>query len=66
MGRGERTVGRTDRPLPKNTLWGSYLTSSIKLRQAGFADCIDPEDMFVEWLQEMQRVAVMPPARAKL
>lgn len=32
-------------------------------RQAGFADCIDSEDMFVECIQEMQRTKVLPPLR---
>ncbi len=34
--------------------------STIKLRQAGFADCIDSEDMFVEILSELQRRNILP------
>ncbi len=37
---------------------------SVKLRQAGFHDCIDTEDNFVDWLREMQRIKVLPPSAA--
>lgn len=33
----------------------NMVTSTIKLRQAGFHDCIDSEDMFIELLEEMRR-----------
>ena len=39
----------------------SPLLSSVKLRQAGFAECIDSEDMFVEWLERLQQMRVLPP-----
>lgn len=39
----------------------SPLLSGIKLRQAGFADCIDSEDMLVEWLERLQHMRVLPP-----
>ena len=56
-------------PQGKNALTlplGLMCHQSIKLRQAGFADCIDSEDMFVEWLQEMQRLKLLPPARQEV
>ena len=39
----------------------STLLSTIKLRQAGFNDCVDSEDMFVEWIKRLQQMAVLPP-----
>lgn len=45
-----------DRPAPPNML------STIKLRRAGFGDCIDSEDMLVEWIAWMQRERLIPPA----
>lgn len=46
-------VGR-DEPAP------ATLLSTIKLRQAGFADCIDSEDMLVEWIEWMQAQRLIP------
>ena len=40
----------------------SSLLSTIRIRQAGFADCIDTEDMFAWWLAELQRRRILPPA----
>lgn len=57
---------REAQPMAKNTLGGSHLSSDVKLRMAGFADCIDTEDMFVEWIEEMQRTKVLPPVRAQV
>jgi nucleoside-diphosphate-sugar epimerase len=37
------------------------IVSTIKLRQAGFAPCIDTEDCIVEHLQAMQRQRYLPP-----
>jgi nucleoside-diphosphate-sugar epimerase len=37
------------------------LNSTVKIRQAGFADCIDTEDMFVEWFTLLQESGVLPP-----
>ena len=37
------------------------LVSTIKLRQAGFGDCVDTEDMLVRLLQRMQRAGMLPP-----
>lgn len=34
--------------------------SNIKIRKAGFAECIDTEDMFVELLGELQRRRILP------
>lgn len=34
--------------------------STIKIRQHGFADCVDTEDMFVELLGELQRRRILP------
>lgn len=39
----------------------STLLSSIKLRKAGFAECADSEDMFVDWLGRLQHLRVLPP-----
>ncbi len=38
------------------------LLSTIKLRQAGFGDCLDSEDMLVWWIEWMQRERLIPPA----
>jgi nucleoside-diphosphate-sugar epimerase len=38
----------------------SSLSSTIKLRQAGFHDCIDSEEMFRWWLGELQRRRILP------
>jgi nucleoside-diphosphate-sugar epimerase len=44
------------RPAPPTHL------STIKLRQAGFAKCIDTEDMIGEWLCWLQQRRLLPPA----
>ncbi|MCD0504945.1 NAD-dependent epimerase/dehydratase family protein [Bordetella petrii] len=36
------------------------LVSTIKLRQAGFADCIDSEQCIVEYLRRMQQLGYLP------
>ncbi len=36
--------------------------STIKIRQHGFADCIDSEDMFEELIGELQNRRILPPA----
>ena len=38
----------------------SGLMSTIKLRQAGFAECVDTEDMTIRWLEEMQALNMLP------
>jgi hypothetical protein len=45
-------VGRA-RPLPA-------LLSTVKLRQAGFHDCTDTEDMLDEWLARFQERRLLP------
>jgi nucleoside-diphosphate-sugar epimerase len=37
------------------------IVSTIKLRQAGFADCIDTERMFRDWIGILQRDRILPP-----
>jgi hypothetical protein len=37
------------------------LVSTIKIRQAGFGDCIDTEDMFHKWFERFQRSRLLPP-----
>jgi nucleoside-diphosphate-sugar epimerase len=39
------------------------LLSTVKIRQAGFADCIDTEDMLREWLAIFQEQRLFPPPR---
>lgn len=38
------------------------IVSTIKLRQAGFAGCIDTETMFADWFAKLQALRVLPPA----
>ncbi len=37
------------------------IVSTIKLRQAGFGDCIDTERMFRDWIGILQRKRILPP-----
>jgi nucleoside-diphosphate-sugar epimerase len=37
------------------------LVSTIKLRQAGFGDCIDTEDMFRDWFRILRDKRILPP-----
>jgi nucleoside-diphosphate-sugar epimerase len=37
------------------------LNSTIAVRQAGFPDCIDTEDMFAKWFRRLQDDRVLPP-----
>jgi nucleoside-diphosphate-sugar epimerase len=39
----------------------SILVSTIKLRQAGFADCVDTEVMFAAWLDRLAQRRLLPP-----
>ncbi len=41
------------RPLPA-------LLSTVKIRRAGFGDCIDTEDMFQEWFAILQHNGLLP------
>ncbi|QHE87818.1 SDR family oxidoreductase [Hydrogenophaga sp. BPS33] len=40
------------------------IVSPIKLRQAGFADCIDTEDAVLYWLDRMRKARLLPPGPA--
>jgi hypothetical protein len=42
---------------------GPVLNSTIALRQAGFGECMDTEDMFRKWCQRLQQKRVLPPTR---
>jgi nucleoside-diphosphate-sugar epimerase len=37
------------------------LLSTVKVRHAGFGDCIDTEDMFREWVERLQERRLLPP-----
>ena len=39
---------------------GPILNSTIAVRQAGFGDCIDTEDMFAKWFRRLQDERVLP------
>ena len=39
----------------------SMLVSTIKLRQAGFHECMDTEDMFRKWIKRFQELRWLPP-----
>ena len=39
------------------------LLSTVKIRQAGFQDCIDTEDMFRKWIGAFQEHGYLPPRR---
>lgn len=41
------------------------LVSTIKLRQAGFGDCIDTEDMFRDLFRSLAAKRILPPTRGK-
>jgi hypothetical protein len=34
--------------------------STIKIRQAGFSDCVDTEEMFVRQLRALQDAGILP------
>jgi nucleoside-diphosphate-sugar epimerase len=38
-----------------------HLNSTIKIRQAGFCECIDSEDMFRKWFRRLQEERLLPP-----
>jgi hypothetical protein len=37
------------------------LVSTIKIRRAGFGDCVDTEDMFRRWFAHFQERRLLPP-----
>ncbi len=39
---------------------GAHLLSNIKIRKAGFADCVDSEEMFRRWIKVFQDARLMP------
>jgi nucleoside-diphosphate-sugar epimerase len=39
------------------------LNSTIAIRQAGFTECADTEDMFVRWMTHLQETGVVPASR---
>lgn len=41
---------------------GPLLNSTIAVRQAGFHDCMDTEDMFRKWFGRLQQERLLPPA----
>jgi nucleoside-diphosphate-sugar epimerase len=41
----------------------SSLLSTIKIREAGFNDCIDTEQSLAWWLAHLQELKILPPAR---
>ena len=45
-------------PLPAS------IVSTIRIRQAGFADCIDTEDMLRKWIDRFERLRWIPPRGA--
>jgi nucleoside-diphosphate-sugar epimerase len=47
-------LGRTAVPLPQ-------VVSTIKIRQAGFTDCLDSEDDLVRWFERLQARRLLPP-----
>jgi hypothetical protein len=36
------------------------IVSTIKLRKAGFTECADSEDMFMNYIEEMQQLRHLP------
>jgi hypothetical protein len=44
-------------PTPRQNI----LVSTVKIRQAGFGDCIDTEDMLREGVEELVRRRILPP-----
>jgi len=39
------------------------LLSTIKLREAGFSECVDTERMLRRWFAKLQDLAILPNAR---
>jgi hypothetical protein len=42
----------------------SSLLSTIKIREAGFGDCIDTEASLAWWLSQLQAQKILPPTQA--
>ncbi|MCD2317501.1 SDR family oxidoreductase [Sphingomonas sp. IC-11] len=47
---------------PADAARAAVLVSTIKLRQAGFGECIDTEEMFAKWLWRLAERKVIPAA----
>jgi hypothetical protein len=45
----------------QNTPSPPTLLSTVKIRQAGFGECIDTEDMFRQWIAHHQTERLLPP-----
>lgn len=58
---GENSLVYTDMILGAPRPAVPYLNSTIRLRQAGFCDCIDTEDMFRKWFRQLRHEGVLPP-----
>ena len=59
---GENSLIYTDMLFAGPRPGAPILNSTIKARQAGFADCMDTEDMFRKWLLRLAEENVIPPA----
>ena len=46
---------------PPEATRAPVLVSTIKLRQAGFGECIDTEQMFAKWLERLAERRIIPP-----
>ena len=57
-----------DSPIYADVIWNtagrapppSTLLSTIKLRQAGFNECIDSEDIVLNWLKRLRKMRILP------
>ena len=50
--------GRTTRSFPQ-------LVSTVKIRQAGFGDCVDSEDDLARWFRRLQARGLLPPRSSR-
>ncbi|MBY6092601.1 SDR family oxidoreductase [Maritimibacter alkaliphilus] len=57
-----QSLGYTDWQMStgKEVAPNPVIASTIKIRQAGFADCIDTEDMFAKWFEHYRREGYLP------
>jgi nucleoside-diphosphate-sugar epimerase len=57
-----------DSPIYADVIWNtagrapppSTLLSTIKLRQAGFDECVDSEDIVLNWLKRLRKMRILP------
>lgn len=60
---GHNSLGYADQLLSGHDVSvGPVLNSTIAIRQAGFHECMDTEDMFRTWFVRLQEDRVLPPA----